>query len=128
MTTRELILSRVRAGLGDVPTAEDPGDVVVQRGYLRALDVDVVERFVERISEYKPTVRRVAHSDVPQGNAQQLSLRGLRRIAVPADLPDEWRPAHTDFVTGALDAPALDREGGAAERAAAPPDVARTAA
>jgi L-lactate dehydrogenase complex protein LldG len=113
MTTREVILSRVRAGLSDVPTAEDPGDVVVQRGYLRALDVDVVERFVERISEYKTTVRRVSHSDVSQAIAEQLSLRGLRRIAVPADLPDEWRPAHTDFVTGALDAPALDQVDGA---------------
>ena len=107
MTTRDLILSRVRAGFSDVPTAEDPGDVGVQRGYLRALDVDVVERFVERISEYKTTVRRVSHSDVSQAIAEQLSSRGLRRIAVPVDLPAEWRPARSRRrPTRALDASA----------------------
>jgi L-lactate dehydrogenase complex protein LldG len=113
MTTRELILSRVRAALVDVPAAEDPEDVVVPREYLRALDVDVVELFVERISEYKTTVRRVSRSDVSQTIEEQLSSRGLRRIVAPPDVPDEWRPAGTHFVTGTLDAPTLDRADGA---------------
>ena len=60
MTAREVVLSRIAVGLSDVPVDERPEDVVVVRNYLRALDVDVVDRFVQRISEYQTTVRRVS--------------------------------------------------------------------
>jgi len=113
MTSRDLILSRVADGLRDVPADERPEAVVVPREYVRALEVDIVERFVERISEYKTTVRRVSAAGVSEAIADQLRSRGLRRVAAPPGLPDEWRPSESEFVTGALDALALDRMGGA---------------
>ena len=113
MTSRDVILSRVADGLRDVPADERPEAVVVPREYVRALEVDIVERFVERISEYKTTVRRVSAAGVSEAIADQLRSRGLRRVAAPPDLPDEWRPSESEFVTGALDALALDRMGGA---------------
>ena len=113
MTAREVVLSRIAVGLSDVPADERPEDVVVVRNYLRALDVDVVERFVQRISEYQTTVRRVSAADVPDAVAEQLGSRGARRIAVPSDLPDEWMPSETEVATGALDALALDDVDGA---------------
>ena len=113
MTAREVVLSRIAVGLSDVPADESPEDVVVVRNYLRALDVDVVERFVQRISEYQTTVRRVSAADVPDAVAEQLGSRDVRRIAVPSDLPDEWRPSEAEVVTGARDARALDDVDGA---------------
>lgn len=113
MTTRELILSRVAVGLRDVPTDERPEDVLVPREYLRALDVDVVDHFIERISEYKTTVRRIYAVDALEALAEQLHSRGLSRIAAPSDLPEDWRPTGVELVTGRLDAAALDAVGGA---------------
>jgi len=113
MTTRELILTRIAAGLRDVPADERPEDVAVPREYLRALDVDAVDRFVERISEYKTTVRRVSSAELGDAIAQQLGSRGLRRVAAPPDLPAAWRPNDVDFVQGSLTAQALDRVDGA---------------
>ena len=113
MTTRELILSRVAVGLRDVPTDERPEDVLVPREYLRALDVDVVDHFIERISEYKTTVRTIYAVDALEALAEQLHSRGLSRIAAPSDLPEDWRPTGVELVTGRLDAAALDAVGGA---------------
>src|SRR5262245_45886558 len=113
MTSREVILRRVADGLRDVPRNERPEDVVVPRDYQRALDVAVVDRFAERISEYKTTVRRVAARDVAGAITEQLASRGLTRLAAPPDLPEAWRPRQQQFVTEALDALALDRVDGA---------------
>jgi L-lactate dehydrogenase complex protein LldG len=113
MTGRDVVLARVKAGLGKCPPDERPDDVEVPRDYLRALDGDVVERFVERISEYKTTVRRVASADAGDAVSEQLRARGLRRIAVPSDLPDEWRPSEAELVSGTLDPRALDAVDGA---------------
>ena len=113
MTTRELILSRIAVGLGDVPSDERPEDVAVPREYLRALDGDVVDRFIERISEYKTTVRRILAADVPAAIAEQVGSRGVRRIAAPSDLPREWRPSGLELITGELNPLELDGVGGA---------------
>jgi len=113
MSARDVILSRIGAALRDVPADERPEDVDVPRRYSRAFEGDVVELFVERISEYKTTVRRVGAGDVVQAVAEQLRSRGMGRIAVPADLPDIWRPLELKVVSGALDARALDAVDGA---------------
>jgi len=113
MTSRDLILSRIADALGDVPSYERPEDAAVPREYMRALDVDIVERFMERISEYKTTVRRVSAAEVSVAIVEQLGSRGLRRVAAPPDFPDEWRPSEIELVTGALDALALDGIGAA---------------
>jgi L-lactate dehydrogenase complex protein LldG len=113
MTSRDLVLSRVAHGLRDVPRDERPADVIVPREYQRTFDADVVARFIERISEYKTTVRRVSARDVSGAIAERLTSRGLTRVAAPPDLPDEWRPPRPKLLTEALDALALDRVDGA---------------
>ena len=116
MTDRDVVLARIKAALRDVPPDERPDDVGIPRDYLRTLDgdvADVVELFVERISEYKTTVRRVASTDVADAASEQLRLRNLQRIAVPSDLPDDWRPAEVELVSGTLDPRALDAVDGA---------------
>ena len=114
MTAREDLLRRVASALHDVPADERPEDVAVPREYRASEEGDVVARFVERISEYKTTVRRVSADDVPSVAADQCRMRGVARLGIPADLPATWRPDGVDLVpAGLLDARALDELDGA---------------
>jgi L-lactate dehydrogenase complex protein LldG len=76
---REVILGRIRDALG-------PGVVVpeVPRRY-RGPRVEnaVVDRFCERVAEYRATVTRVAAADLADTVARLCRERGARRIAVP---------------------------------------------
>lgn len=113
MTVREDVLARVAAALRDVPADELPEDVAVPRAYLLSEEGDVVERFVERISEYETTVRRVSADEVASAAAEQCRLRGIARLGIPSDLPLDWRPGGLELVFGSLDARAHDALDGA---------------
>jgi L-lactate dehydrogenase complex protein LldG len=92
MSAREEILGRIEDALGDVPADERPADVVVPRRYLRGATGAVVERFVERVSEYRADVRRVAGPELAATVAEICRERGIARLGVPADLPAAWIP------------------------------------
>ena len=100
-TAKEAILGRVREALRDVPASERPGDVPVPRDY-RTSDhsdrEDRVEQFVERVSEYKATVGRVKASALPAAIAEACAARGVKRLVVPADLPESWAPPGVDLL------------------------------
>jgi L-lactate dehydrogenase complex protein LldG len=113
MTVREDVLARVAAALGDVPSDERPEDVAVPRAYRLSEEGDIVERFVERISEYQTTVRRVLVDDVASVAAEQCRLRGVARLGIPSDFPIEWCPEGPELVDGPLDARGLDALDGA---------------
>ncbi len=92
---REAILARIRAALQDVPSGEAPGDVPVARAY-RVSDASLpderIDQLLERVAEYRARVHRVAPADLPAAIASALSARGVKTLAVPADLPPEWLP------------------------------------
>lgn len=91
---RSTILSKIRA-LSDVPASEQPDDVKVPRAYLTT-DPDPaesrLERFCERVAEYKATVRQVSAADLPAAIAASCAARGVKSLVVPPDLPSEWIP------------------------------------
>jgi L-lactate dehydrogenase complex protein LldG len=90
---RAEVLRRVRLALSDIPTGEAPGDVPVARDY-RATDMKSHEErvacFVERVTEYRATVHRVEASDLSGTIASVCASRGVKTLAVPADLPEDW--------------------------------------
>ncbi|MGE3820381.1 MAG: lactate utilization protein C [Isosphaeraceae bacterium] len=92
---REAVLRAIRAGLSDVSTTEPPEDVTVDRSY-RTVDTSpretLIEQFVERVAEYKATVRRVSRNDLPGAIAAACQARGVSRLVVPEDLPEGWAP------------------------------------
>ncbi|HEY0607568.1 MAG TPA: lactate utilization protein C [Herpetosiphonaceae bacterium] len=101
MSARDEILQRVRNALRDVPQHEQPADIVVERAYRATDDApheQLIEQFVERVTEYKATVRRVASSALPAAIAESCAARGVRRLLVPRDLPAEWLPADVEPV------------------------------
>ena len=92
MSARDEILLRIRTALHDVPLAEGPGDVAVERAYERhlAVDVDPVALFCDRVEDFKASVRR----DVTVAGA--VAALGLKSVAVPADIPVDWLPDGLD--------------------------------
>jgi L-lactate dehydrogenase complex protein LldF len=107
---RAAILGRIRSALADGPaTVEVPRDY--RRRSERERD-EVIDLFAERAGEYRATVRRAAPAELANTLAELCGAAGARRLAVPPDLPDEWRPAGVELTpdTGlsAHDLDALD--------------------
>jgi L-lactate dehydrogenase complex protein LldG len=100
-TAREEMLFRIRAALRDVPSDEQPADVPVTRDYLTSgtdAREEVIERFVERVADYKVHVRRVAEADLPQAIASACQARGVQKLVIPDDLPDSWLPERVELL------------------------------
>lgn len=99
---REEVLQRVRAALRDVAPEETAEQVPVTRGYERSLEVPLAERldmFAERVAEYRATVHRVKDPEQLVAALEDACERhGVRRLVVPAGVPEQWRPARVDLV------------------------------
>jgi L-lactate dehydrogenase complex protein LldG len=94
-TAKETILWRIKHATRDVPEAERPEDVSVEREYRKedgAEREEIVARFAERTAEYEADVRRVGHEDLPGAVEEALKRRGVRRLVIPPYLPREWIP------------------------------------
>ncbi|SIM82029.1 LutC/YkgG family protein [Micromonospora cremea] len=92
MTSRELILGRLRAALG--PSPATPGDVA--RDYRPAggaVDLDVL---VHRLTDYRATVHRCSDGEVAQVVD---AILGGRRVVVPPGLPRRWLPDTVEVLT-----------------------------
>ncbi|HKC29524.1 MAG TPA: LUD domain-containing protein, partial [Jatrophihabitans sp.] len=98
---REEILSRIRRALADRPAAP-----AVVRDYRRGTGVGDLERFVERVADYRATVHQVGAS-VGQTITDVLATRSISRVVVPDGFPDEWLPA-VELVREPVDVPTLD--------------------
>jgi L-lactate dehydrogenase complex protein LldG len=86
-TARDVVLERIRAALGDRPPT-----VEVPRDYERSLPpgMDVLDLFVERVSDYRATVHRTTERGLRDEIARVVATHGATRIAIPAGLPDAW--------------------------------------
>jgi L-lactate dehydrogenase complex protein LldG len=91
-TARQEILARVRRALADVPRDERPEDVDVPRAYLEHEAAATLERFVERVADYRAVVRVVAPADVARAVGDACRAGEVSRLAVPLDLPSQWLP------------------------------------
>lgn len=91
MSARDEILRRARVALADVETASPESDVPVDWTYGQPVDLgDVLETFVDRVEDYRATVRRCALDDVPAAVAEGLRATGARSVVVPPGLDHGW--------------------------------------
>jgi L-lactate dehydrogenase complex protein LldG len=80
---REVVLARIRAALDPAPAVpEVPREYRGAGAWGDAGSPSVVERFCERVAEYRATVTRVPEADVPATVARLCEARGARRLAV----------------------------------------------
>lgn len=96
---KEVILSRTRHALRDVPRDESSEDVPIERGYRKqdeASRKEIVDRFAEHVAEYEATVHRVSQSELPEAIEQTLKRRGVERLVVPPYLPKPWIPTSAE--------------------------------
>ncbi|MGW3664411.1 LutC/YkgG family protein [Streptomyces sp. NPDC005141] len=108
MSSRDLILGRVRRALADVPpddtppVPERPGrdsryEQAVDRRYLRehgARDVaETVDLLAENLADYRAIVHRATDEELPYLVMRLLAERGPQYVLVPPGLPPEWMSA-----------------------------------
>lgn len=101
MDAREEMLGRIRGALRDVPSGERPADVPVARAYRRTTGEGpavLVERFLERLRDYRAEVRRVTAGEVAAAVGDACRARGLGRLVVAAELQESWRPPGVSLV------------------------------
>ena len=92
---RDEMLRRVKRALRDVPGVEASGDVPIQRAYRHTgteLQHELVSRFAERVAEYRAKVTVVGRDELAKTIATAFAIRGVRRLVVPLDLPEDWAP------------------------------------
>lgn len=92
MSSRDLILARIRRAVRDTPpsTADD-----IPRAYRREVNTtpaELVDLFAERAGDYRATVRVVTEAETPAAIEETLARRGVTRLVVPEGLPAEWTP------------------------------------
>lgn len=95
MGAREDVLDRIRSALRDVPADETAESFPVPRDYRRHREHPEgdVERFSERVADYKATVEQVRPEGVAAAVEAALRRVGATRVGVPAGLPQEWAAA-----------------------------------
>jgi L-lactate dehydrogenase complex protein LldG len=113
---RDEVLRRVRAALRDVPASEVPADVTVPRDYRRHGDSAreaIVAGFLERVADYRATAARATDRTLRAAIEVACRRRDVRRLVVPDDLPEAWRPDGVQLLPDrALPNDVLDRSDG----------------
>jgi L-lactate dehydrogenase complex protein LldG len=102
---RDEVMARIRSALGAGVAVPD-----VPRGYRgpRA-DDGIVDRFCERVAEYRATVTRIRAGDLAGTVARVAGERGARRIAVPPGGPEALPGLEVVVDDPPLSPQALDR-------------------
>lgn len=90
-TAKDVILDRVRAAIGNTPSAE-----TAERHYRQSAPADLA-LFEDRLIEYGVSVYRCSQSDVPQTIRTALVAAGKQRVLIPAALPDHILPDDLTF-------------------------------
>jgi L-lactate dehydrogenase complex protein LldG len=97
VSSRDLILGRVRRALADVPRDDTPYERAVERGYLREHGGRSVEQTVdllaENLADYRALVHRCGAAELAGTIAGLLAGHGSTSVVVPAGLDEAWLAA-----------------------------------
>ncbi|WP_055495932.1 lactate utilization protein C [Streptomyces sp. TP-A0356] len=97
MSSRDLILGRVRRALADVPEDDTPYEQAVSRDYPRQHGERTVEETVdllaENLADYRAIVHRCTADALAAVIAGLLAERGARTVLVPPGLDPRWLAA-----------------------------------
>ena len=99
---RAAVLARIRA-IAVVPAGPIPRDYLTSLG----ADVDVVERFAERVADYRAIVHRATAASLAATIAEALADRGAQSLVVPAGVPSDWLSGLDPSVERVTDDPPL---------------------
>ncbi|MFH8573605.1 lactate utilization protein C [Streptomyces sp. NPDC017993] len=97
MSSRDVVLARIRRALGDVPRGEGPEDPPVARDYHRVhgsrTTAQTVDLLAENLADYRAVVHRSEADGLPALIGRLLAERGTRTVLVPPGLDAGWLAA-----------------------------------
>lgn len=89
------ILNRIEGALKDVPEIDQKPVIRSRQNYRQQGDRsadEIVDLFVERVAEYKATVKRVDESELQQVMDASFVAQEVENLVVPPGFPDDWLP------------------------------------
>ncbi|MER7176675.1 LutC/YkgG family protein [Streptomyces mesophilus] len=93
MSSRALVLDRIRRALSDVPATDPPYDRAVPRAYAREhgarTQAQNVDLLAENLADYRAHVHRCGPEGLTALLTRLLDERDARRVLLPAGLPRE---------------------------------------
>jgi L-lactate dehydrogenase complex protein LldG len=97
-SSREEILARIRAANRDNPTSAETGPPPVPRGYqtTRTIPGGLVERFCERVADYRAKIQMITPAEVSGAVLAALSELGAHRVAIAEDVRTRWQLSLSD--------------------------------
>lgn len=97
-TAKEEILNRIQRALKDVPADESADESQIARDYRKtgATREENVWLFAERVGDYKAEVTKINAGQLAQTIKEHLQKHGIKKLAIPKDIPDEWLPDDID--------------------------------
>jgi L-lactate dehydrogenase complex protein LldG len=111
VSARDEVLARVRRALVDVDRGQEEAPLPARTGVEHGVHAELVDLFAERVEDYRATVVRCSHGEVP--GAIALALTGAASVLVPEGFPPEWlgagqpdgvhRVEDTELTAAALD-------------------------
>ncbi|WP_406102000.1 lactate utilization protein C [Streptomyces sp. NBC_01003] len=100
MSSRDMILGRVRRALGEAPRGDAPEsyETAVDREYRREHGARTTEETVDLLAENLADYRAIVHrcpdeEELPDLIMRLLAARGPQYVLVPPGLPPEWMSA-----------------------------------
>ncbi|MGW5064037.1 LutC/YkgG family protein [Streptomyces sp. NPDC004096] len=97
MSSRDLVLGRVRRALADTDKDDTPYEQAVPRDYLREHGersvAQTVDLLAENLADYRAIVHRCTDGELADLVARLLEERGSASVLVPPGLDDDWLAA-----------------------------------
>ncbi|MGW6144935.1 LutC/YkgG family protein [Streptomyces sp. NPDC055140] len=94
MSSRDVILGRVRRALGGPPGAPTTYDTDIDRDYLHEhgdrTTTQTVELLAENLADYRANVHRCTAGELAATVARLLAEHGSRSVVIPGGLHEEW--------------------------------------
>ncbi|WP_338702924.1 LUD domain-containing protein [Streptomyces sp. Q6] len=94
MSSRDVILGRVRRALGGPAGAPSTYATDIDRSYLREhgsrTTEETVELLAENLADYRAIVHRCSAGELPRTLMRLLAEHGAQSVVVPPELPASW--------------------------------------
>ena len=94
---KEVILARIRQATGQV-SAGDPASQRIYHAASSDTRQAIIDVFAERVLEYQARLTRVDAPQLIASIAAACTQRGVKRLVVPADIPNAWLPAGVEVL------------------------------
>lgn len=114
MTSRDVVLARIRAALGEPGPPDEPPARDHPTSHAPHDPAALLDLLHHNLADYRARVHRCTAAGLPARIAALLAARGTRTVALPPDLPAGWLTALDDLAVervvddGTLTAARLD--------------------